>query len=350
MQNILVTGGAGYIGFHTSNFLLEKSYNIFILDNFSNSKKKNIEFLEKKYNKFKKNFYFFEKDIKSYDAIKSIFNYASSINKPIDAVIHFAGLKSVAESIDKPLIYWENNVVGSINLFNVMDKFNCNNIIFSSTACVYGKKNIAPYPEDSIINPENPYGHTKSTVESILINLFESNPEKWNIGILRYFNPIGSIPYYCALENFDKKISNVFPLLCKAALLDDFTFTINGNEHETLDGTCVRDYIHIHDLVRAHFLALEYLFENKNVFNKLILNIGTGKGTSVLELIKIMEMVSGKKINYIFGPKRPGDLPITVAKNNLARKFLKWIPEKSIIDMCRDGWNCYSENLLNDAF
>tara|TARA_Y100000991_G_C21966523_1_gene347128 strand:- start:363 stop:1415 length:1053 start_codon:yes stop_codon:yes gene_type:complete len=348
MQNILVTGGAGYIGFHTSYFLLEKSYNIFILDNLSNSLKKNIDFLENKYNKVKKNFYFFEKDIKNYSSIKSIFEYAAEINKPIDSVIHFAGLKSVSESIDEPLKYWKNNVVGSINLFNVMNEFNCNNIVFSSTACVYGKENIPPFPENSIINPENPYGNTKATVESILINLFDSNPEKWNIGILRYFNPIGSIPYFFTAENFDKKTSNIFPLLCKAAFFDDFIFTVNGNNWDTIDGSGVRDYIHINDLVNAHYLTLKYLFENKSMLNKIVLNLGTGEGTSVLELIKIIEMVSGKKINYNFGPKRHGDLAITVADNTLARKILNWAPEKSIIDMCRDGWSCYSKNFLDD--
>ena len=346
MSNILVTGGAGYIGSHVCHILLEKSHNIFVLDNLSNSIIKNIQILKKKHQLKNNQFFFFDKDIRNINDLRSVFEYALRIKKKIDFVIHLSGLKSVSDSLIYPIKYWENNVTGTVNLLKIMDEFNCHNIIFSSSACVYSKNVSPPFTENSLIEPVNPYGHTKATVENILINLFESNPEKWSISILRYFNPIGSDPSLGIGERISNKTKNIFPILCKAALCDDFTFKVYGNNWDTFDGSCIRDYIHVIDVAQAHINTLDVMVSKKLKDKKLVLNIGTGKGTSVLELIKNLEMVIGKKIKYEFSEKREGDLPVTIANNNLAKDVLNWEPEKSLFEMCNDGWKWYCDNSI----
>lgn len=346
MANILVTGGSGYIGSHICDILLEQSHNVIVIDNLSNSILENIQILKNKHNTKNNKFFFFEKDIRNIFDLRFVFQHFLSLNKTIDFVIHLSGLKSVSDSLIYPLNYWESNVIGTINLLKIMDEFNCHKIIFSSSACVYSKNVKPPFSENALIEPLNPYGFTKAAVENILINLFDSNPEKWGIAILRYFNPIGTDPSLGIGELISNKTKNIFPSLCKAALCENFIFKVNGNNWDTFDGSCVRDYIHVIDVAQAHINTLYFMLRKVSQENKLILNIGTGKGTSVLQLIKTLEMVSGKKIKYEFVEKREGDLPVTIANNNLAKDILNWEPKKSLLEMCSDGWRWYCDNSI----
>ena len=348
MKNILITGGAGFIGSHICLTLLEADYNIYIVDNFLNSSKKVFDSI-KKIIKRKANFdinrlNIFDGDIRDEDFLNRVFEEASKNGKSIDGVIHCAGLKAVRESIDDPLSYWDTNVCGSINLLKVMNKNQCRTILFSSSATVYGKSSQIPFKEYSSLKPINPYGETKFTVERILENLFESLISKWQVGYLRYFNPIGAHHSGLIGETPSYNPQNIFPLICKvAAGLKDKLY-IYGNDWPTKDGTCHRDYIHIIDLSVAHKKAIDYLFVNTS--SKLILNVGTGKSKSVLDLINIFEKVNKIKVNYEFADRRDGDIALSLADTNKISKILNWRPEKTIEDMCRDGWR-WQKNILN---
>lgn len=347
MKNILITGGAGFIGSHICLTLLEADYNIYIVDNFSNSSKKVFDSI-KKIIKRKANFdinrlNIFDGDIRDEDFLNRVFEEASKNGKSIDGVIHCAGLKAVRESIDDPLSYWDTNVCGSINLLKVMNKNQCRTILFSSSATVYGKSSQIPFKEYSSLNPINPYGETKFTVERILENLFESLISNWQVGYLRYFNPIGAHHSGLIGETPSCNPQNIFPLICQvAAGLKDKLY-IYGNDWPTKDGTCHRDYIHIIDLSVAHKKAIDYLFVNTS--SKLILNVGTGKSKSVLDLINIFEKVNKIKVNYEFADRRDGDIALSLADTNKISKILNWRPEKTIEDMCRDGWR-WHKNIL----
>ena len=274
-----------------------------------------------------------------------MFKKALILKAPITSVIHFAGLKSVKESNLKPLEYWDVNVSGSINLLKIMDKYNCRNIVFSSSATIYGSnKEQNSFKEDSNINPINTYGETKASVEKILNYLHFSNPEKWNIACLRYFNPIGAHPSGLIGESPLEEPENLFPYICQVASGKRKILKIFGNDWPTKDGTCIRDFIHVMDLVDAHICALENLYKGKN---KLInLNIGTGKGTSVLELISTFEEVNKIKIPFIIQGRRDGDSAYVVADNSLSQEILNWQTKRSLLDMCRDGWNWQKKNPL----
>ena len=352
MKNILITGGAGFIGSHICVVLLEEEYNLFVVDKFLNSSKKifnsikqivknNIHFDEKRLN-------IIEGDIRNEELLNKVFLDAAKKGQSIDGVIHCAGLKAVRESIKNPLIYWDINVCGSINLLKVMNKNHCRNLIFSSSATVYGKSKDIPFKEHSILNPSNPYGETKLTVENILDTLIESANSKWKVGYLRYFNPIGAHHSGLIGDNNHENPENIFPIICQvAAGLRDKLF-VYGNDWPTNDGTCHRDYIHVIDLAIAHKKAIQYLFENK-VF-KLILNVGTGKSYSVIELIKTFEKVNRVKINYEFTDRRDGDIAKSLADTSKILKTLNWIPEKNLEDMCIDGWRWQKNNLKNIIF
>ena len=346
MKSILLTGGAGFIGSHTCLLLLKKGYYVFILDSFINSSEKLIEKLsltlkgenldiDKKINLIKG-------DIKNKDDIEKVFKLSFKLNKKIEGVIHFAGLKSVSDSILNPISYWENNVLGTINLLKIMEKYNCRNIVFSSSATVYKANSDKLLNENDICKPINPYGHTKLTIEGILSDLHNSNTFEWKIASLRYFNPVGAHESGLIGEDPSGKPNNIYPQITKAAIGEIDEIKIFGSDWPTNDGTGVRDYIHVMDLAEGHLSALNYLFKEKPQI--LTMNLGTGKGTSVLELIKTFENINNVKIPHSFVNRRSGDNAFVVADNSLAKNILNWSPIRNIEEICIDGWSWQQKN------
>ena len=328
-MNILVTGGAGYIGSHTCVELLEAGFNVIILDNLSNSNPNVIERIEKIANKRVK---LYVGDIRNHNILKKIFS-----ENRIDCVIHFAGLKSVNESCINPILYFDNNVSGTISLLKFMEKFSIKNFIFSSSATVYGNESSPPYDESMPTGKVcNPYGRTKYFIEEILKDIYKAN-DSYNITILRYFNPIGAHKSALLGENPVGIPNNIMPYISQVAANKLPALTIFGNDYNTPDGTCIRDYIHVVDLACGHLKALEKTINSSGSFN--IYNLGTGKGYSVLELLHTFEKVSGQKIKFKFGPRRKGDLPIVYASTKKAEKDLKFKANFDLEKMCLDSWN-----------
>ena len=341
MRSILVTGGAGFIGSHTCVSLLEKGYHLIVIDSFVNSSLIVIDRIDKLLLntgiRFEDRFILYKGDVRDNRLLNTIFEDSFSTNRPIQAVIHFAGLKSVSESVAKPALYWDANLIGSISLLNVMEKYNCRTLIFSSSATIYGSIDKSPIFEDSGIRPINPYGTTKAAIESFLHDIYNSKSLQWRIANLRYFNPVGAHPSGLIGEDPSDRPSNLFPYICQVAIGRRKSLKIYGNNWPTADGTGVRDYIHVMDLADAHIATLEYLLEGEpQIIN---LNIGTGIGTSVLEMVQTFEKVNSCKIPYIFTQRRAGDVAISFASNKLALSTLKWITKKTLDDICRDGWN-----------
>ncbi len=346
MKNILVTGGCGYIGSHTVLSLLENGYFVYVFDSNVNSSsvvlKRILEILGKEKEILSENLKFYKGDIRFKENIEEVFSNAIKENRKINEVIHFAGLKSIEESIKFPFLYWDNNVVGTINLLNAMNKYDCKTIIFSSSATIYENSGKNKINEKTLVNPINPYGRNKSTIELFLNDIYESDPKNWRIINLRYFNPIGAHISGKLGENQIGLVNNIFPLILKVASKNMKEFKIFGNDWNTRDGTCIRDYIHVMDLVNGHVEALNYLRNNNpQIMN---LNIGTGLGSTVLELIKTFEMVNNVKIPYSFTSRRKGDLGCVVADNSKILKTLSWEPKRSLEDMCKDGWNWHLIN------
>jgi len=346
MKNILVTGGCGYIGSHTVLSLLENGYFVYVFDSNVNSSsvvlKRILEILGKENEILSKNLKFYKGDIRFKENLEEVFSNAIKENRKINEVIHFAGLKSIEESIKFPFLYWDNNVVGTINLLNAMNKYDCKTIIFSSSATIYENSGKNKINEKTLVNPINPYGRNKSTIELFLNDIYESDPKNWRIINLRYFNPIGAHISGKLGENQIGLVNNIFPLILKVASKNMKEFKIFGNDWNTRDGTCIRDYIHVMDLVNGHVEALNYLRNNNpQIMN---LNIGTGLGSTVLELIKTFEMVNNVKIPYSFTCRRKGDLGCVVADNSKILKTLSWEPKRSLEDMCKDGWNWHLIN------
>ena len=338
MSTILITGGAGYIGSHTSLLLLEKGNKVIILDSFINSSNKNIERIQSfiRGRNIENNLIIFKVDIRDYKSMEEIFFKINENNIRVDAVIHFAGLKNANKSINEPLEYWDNNVNGSINLFKIMENFNCRNIVFSSSAAIYDvSKSGHNLKESSNKKPITPYGKTKLTVEMILEDIQRSSTKQWSIANLRYFNPIGA--HYEGIIGEDPLncSPNIFPAILEVAAGERKEIDIYGSDWDTKDGTGVRDYIHIMDLAEAHISALEKIKKDTRF---LTLNIGTGIGTSVLDLIKTFEKVNRIEIKKNYLNRRSGDIGKVVANNKLAIKTLDWFPKRSIEDMCKDGW------------
>tara|TARA_B100001250_G_scaffold271128_1_gene234034 strand:- start:368 stop:1426 length:1059 start_codon:yes stop_codon:yes gene_type:complete len=345
-MRVLVTGGAGFVGSHTCFSLLEKGYEIIVIDSYINSHKKSLqrvqEILKNNTKIDKLNIEIVKADIRDENVLDKLFLEYKKSGKPIQAVIHFAGLKSVKESVLNPLLYWDVNVNGSINLLRVMDKYNCRTIVFSSSATIYGLSNNVPLKEDSYIKPINPYGRTKLAIEQILNDTYNSDPDKWKMANLRYFNPIGAHPSGKIGEDPIGIPNNIFPYITQVAagVLDEFT--IFGNDWPTLDGTCIRDYIHVMDLAEGHIATLKYL--NKGETKIVNINLGTGLGTSVLELIDTFEKVNNIKISKKFSSRRIGDTCTVIADNTLALSFLEWSPKRDLTKMCLDGWKWQSLN------
>jgi UDP-glucose 4-epimerase len=331
-MNILLTGGAGYIGSHTCISLIEAGHDVVIVDNLSNSSEIVLDRILKITNYMP---FFYNIDINDKRALSNVFEKHS-----IDAVIHLAGLKAVNESILNPEKYYENNVVGTINLVNTMKSFGCKKLVFSSSATVYGVPEVIPLVETAHLKPLNPYGRSKLIVEDFLSDIFTSDNE-WKIITLRYFNPIGA--HKSGLIGEDPKgiPSNIMPFICQVASKKLERLSIFGNDFNTNDGTGIRDFIHIQDLSDAHLRSLENI---NSVKDHLFLNIGTGKGYSVLQLVETFEKVTSKNIPYIFTDRRDGDIDICFANADKANKFLDWSTSKDLKDMCRDAWRWQLNN------
>jgi UDP-glucose 4-epimerase len=332
MSYILVTGGLGFIGSHTIVELLQENYNIIIIDNLINS---SVDVLQKiKDITNKTDILFFNIDIRDSLKLENLFTAYK-----IELVIHFAALKAVSESIKNPLQYFDCNIGGTINLLNVMKKNDCKRIIFSSSATVYGD-NIYPVDEESFIGVgiTNPYGRTKYMIEQILQDLYISNND-WSIIILRYFNPIGAHPSGLLGENPNDIPNNLFPYLLKVSAGKLPLLNIFGNDYNTPDGTCIRDFIHVVDLARGHIKATEKILNFNKSTGINIYNLGTGKGTSVKELIDTFEKVNNIKLAYKFVKRRDGDLPCVYTKTDKSLKELGWSCIYNIEDMCRHGYN-----------
>ena len=340
MNTILATGGLGFIGSHTCISLLENNFNIIIIDSLINSSIDNLGAIKKICNlnndKTEGRIKFLKGDILDKKFLKGIFQKAKLEKRPIIAVMHFAGLKSVNESIEDPISYWETNVYGTINLLSVMEKYGCKRLVFSSSATVYKPLSKNLFNEKSELGPINPYGCTKLAVENLLRNLVINKAHDWKIINLRYFNPVGAHPSGLIGESPKGKPNNLFPILLKVASGEFKNFSIFGNDWPTNDGTCIRDFIHIVDLAEAHISALEYIVNSPP--NLINLNIGTGRGHSVLEVVKTFKKVNKCEFKYSFASRREGDAGSLIADNTLALSVLNWYPKRSLIDMCKDAW------------
>ena len=340
MNTVLVTGGCGYIGSHTCISLIKSGYNVIIIDSLINSYedayKKILLILKSESKEFVKKLEFIKGDLRNKKLLRKIFSEKKKERNPISSVIHFAGLKSMEESIKYPLEYWEANVGSTLTLLNIMDEFDCNYIIFSSSASVYKPKNDSLLREKDFVEPLSPYGKTKYAIETILNDLYYSQEAKWSIANLRYFNPVGIHESGLLKENPKVNFSNLFPSINKVLSQEKEKLMVFGNNWPTKDGTCVRDFIHVMDLAEAHVATLDYLLNNNS--KRLTINIGTGIGTSVLEIINAFKSL-GISIPHLFVEKRSGDNPFVVADNQLALKLLNWAPKRNLIDMCKDSLN-----------
>lgn len=332
MCKILVTGGAGFIGSHTCVELLESGYEVIILDNLCNSKEESVNRIEQITGKKVK---FYKTDMLDLDGMAEIFE-----KNEISAVIHFAGLKAVGESVEKPLEYYHNNITGTINLLRVMKRYGCKTMVFSSSATVYGVNNKAPYTEDMPTSATNPYGYTKVMIEQILHDLTVPDSE-WSVAALRYFNPIGAHKSGLIGEDPNGIPNNLVPYIAQVASGRLAKLRVFGNDYDTPDGTGVRDYIHVVDLAKGHISALKYALEHKGFTS---VNLGTGKGSSVLDVVKAYERACGKEIPVEITARRAGDIATSYADTSLAKKLLGWEAELDIDDMCRDSWNFTVKN------
>lgn len=329
---ILVTGGAGYIGSHTCVELLNEGYEIVIVDNLSNSHLVSLERVKQITGKSIK---FYQVDLLNQNELESVF-----LENDIEAVIHFAGLKAVGDSVSVPLHYYQNNVTGTIILCDTMKKFNVKNIVFSSSATVYGDPIIVPIVEDFLLKPINPYGRTKLMIEEILRDLHFSDKE-WSISLLRYFNPIGAHKSGLIGEDPNGVPNNLMPYISQVAVGKLSHLEVFGDKYPTQDGTGVRDYIHVVDLAKGHLRTLEKTLNTKGVE---AYNLGTGTGYSVLELVAAFESATGVHIPYKIGKSRQGDIAICYADPTKAKKELGWAAEKGIKEMCADTWRWQSQN------
>lgn len=334
-MRILVTGGAGFIGSHTVTLLLEEGYDVTVVDNFSNSNK---TVLQKIKDITKKEFNFYEGSVCDQPFLNEVFK-----KDKIDAVIHFAAYKAVGESVEKPLMYYDNNLTGVIKLLEVMEENNVNKFIFSSSATVYGTPKTLPIKEDFEVSATNPYGYTKLMTEQIIKDLAHSNAG-FSAIILRYFNPIGAHPSGLIGEKPNGIPNNLMPYIMKVATGELEKVHVFGNDYDTKDGTGVRDYIHVMDLAKGHIKALEYLEKNKGVD---IFNLGTGTGYSVLELINAVKDVTGLDISYVIDERRPGDIAACYADATKAKEKLQWQAKKTLKEMCEDSYNFIVRNKQN---
>lgn len=336
---ILITGGAGYIGSHTLIELANANYNFIVYDNLSNASQESIKRVEKIIGKA---IIFEEGDIRDTQKLQEVFSKYS-----IDSVIHFAGLKAVGESVEKPLEYYDNNVVGTLRLLEVMKEFGCRKIVFSSSATVYNEVNASNYTPLIESNPTggttNPYGTSKYMIERILEDLYISD-NSFQIAILRYFNPVGAHESGTIGEDPNGIPNNLMPFISQVAVGKREVLSVFGSDYDTHDGTGVRDYIHVVDLANAHVKAIEYLNAQENMNQLLITNLGTGTGYSVLDVVKAFEKASGKKVPYKLVDRRAGDIAKCYANPSFAKEVLGWEATRTIEQMCIDSWRWQSNN------
>lgn len=334
MSKILVTGGAGYIGSHTCVELLNAGYEIVIVDNLYNSSEKSLDRVRELTGK---DFVFYPYDIRDKENMRKVF----AENK-IDACIHFAGLKAVGESCHKPLMYYDNNIGGTLALCEVMAEAGCKKIVFSSSATVYGMNNISPLKEDMKTGgTTNPYGTTKYMIE-IILDDFHKADKDWGVTLLRYFNPIGAHKSGRIGENPNGIPNNLMPYITQVAIGKLPYLNVFGNDYDTHDGTGVRDYIHVVDLALGHVKAVEKILKDEPAVN--VYNLGTGIGYSVLDIVKAFEKASGKKLPYKIAPRRDGDLAVCYSDASKALKELGWKAERDLVEMCEDSWRWQSNN------
>ena len=332
-MKILVVGGAGYIGSHTCVELLQSGHEVVVLDNFCNSKMESLKRVEKITGRPVP---VIAADIRDRDALREVFRAHA-----VDSVIHFAGLKAVGESVDQPLRYYDNNVSGTLTLCEVMSEQGVRNIVFSSSATVYGDPHAVPIHEDFPVGgTTNPYGTSKLMIEQILRDLHASDP-KWRIGILRYFNPVGAHESGLIGEDPNGIPNNLMPFIAQVAVGRREYLQVFGNDYPTPDGTGVRDYIHVVDLARGHVLALDYLAKNRGLFT---VNLGTGQGYSVLDMVNAFKLASGREIPYRIVSRRAGDIACCFADPALAKQMLGWAAKFGIDRMCEDAWRWQSMN------
>ncbi len=334
MSVIFLAGGAGYIGSHTAVELLNAGYDVVVADNYSNSSPESIKRVEKITGKSVKTY---ELDIKDNAKLAEVFR-----ENKIDAVIHFAGLKAVGESVQKPVMYYRNNIDTTLALLETMAQFDVKNIIFSSSATVYGEANPVPYLETMPRGAcTNPYGWTKSMMEQIFEDAAKAD-EKLSVILLRYFNPIGAHESGMIGEDPQGIPNNLMPYVSQVAVGKRECLTIFGNDYPTADGTCTRDYIHVVDLAKGHVKAIDYILKKDKCCE--IFNLGTGTPYSVTEIVDTFERVNNIKVNHVYGARRAGDLAECYANADKALKVLGWKTEKSLEDMCRDSWNWQKNN------
>lgn len=332
MGKILITGGAGFIGSHTCVEFLEAGFSIVVLDNLSNSKEESIRRMEKITGKTVD---FYKADMRDAQAVRTIFE-----EQEIDAVVHFAGLKAVGESVAKPLEYYENNINGTFVLLEIMREFGCKTIVFSSSATVYGMNNPVPYVEDMPTSATNPYGYTKVMIEQILHDMCISDQE-FHVVALRYFNPIGAHKSGLIGEDPNGIPNNLLPYIGQVAVGKLQQLAVFGDDYDTPDGTGVRDYIHVADLAKGHVLAVNYAKEHNGF---MPINLGTGQGVSVLEMVHAYEKACGKPINYRIAERRPGDIASSYANASRAKELLGWQAEETLETMCEDSWRFMQQN------
>ena len=331
---ILVTGGAGFIGSHTCVELLNAGYDIVVVDNYYNASPKSLERVKELTGK---DFRSYDCDVRDSEGMDKIFK-----ENKIDAVIHFAGLKAVGESCQKPIEYYDNNIGGTLKLCDVMRNNGCKNIVFSSSATVYGMNNVSPLKETMKTGgTTNPYGTTKYMIEIILEDIYKSDNE-WNVTLLRYFNPIGAHESGRIGENPNGIPNNLMPYITQVAIGKRPYLNVYGDDYDTPDGTGVRDYIHVVDLADGHVKAVKNILEgNKGV---QVFNLGTGKGYSVLDIVKAFSKACCKELPYKIAPRRPGDLAVCYSDPTKAKEVLGWEAKRDVDDMCRDSWNWQSKN------
>lgn len=333
MKTVLLAGGAGYIGSHTAVELLETGYNVVSVDNLSNSQPEVYNRIEKITGKTVKHY---EIDVCDEEKLRTVFE-----ENKIDAIVHFAGYKAVGESVQKPLMYYENNLTSTFVLAKLMKEYKVDNIVFSSSATVYGASNTVPLKEDMTVGGcSNPYGYTKYMNEVILTDIAKAE-ENMSVVLLRYFNPIGA--HASGLIGEDPKgiPNNLMPYIAQVAVGRREELGVFGNDYDTPDGTGVRDYIHVVDLAKGHVKAIDYAVKHKGTE---VFNLGTGVGYSVLDVVKAFEKANGVKIPYVIKPRRPGDLDTVYAESAKAKEKLGWVAELGIEDMCRDTWNWQKNN------
>jgi UDP-glucose 4-epimerase len=331
-MSILVTGGAGYIGSHACVELLQSGYEVVVIDNLVNSSEESLKRVEKITGKKIK---FYKEDLLNKGILEKVF-----MENDIDSIIHFAGLKAVGESVSKPLEYYTNNIIATLNLCEAMKKFNVKNLVFSSSATVYGNPKTVPITEDFPLSATNPYGRTKLMIEGILRDIYNAD-NSLNIAILRYFNPIGAHQSGLIGEDPNGIPNNLVPYITQVAIGKLKKLKIYGNDYDTVDGTGVRDYIHVVDLVIGHIKALEKL---KTKPGLVTYNLGTGRGYSVLEVVEAFRKVTGREIPYEIVKRRPGDIAECYADTTLAQKELGFRAQRGLLDMCRDSWRWQVNN------